>query len=153
MIDHTSWTVHEEGKILWHSERRTWMSKYDDSPPGTLTKDDLREALRVNSALLRSAQADIEYRDRRIARCRELIAEQEAQIVRHNEDADTAPQRIARIRTTLERQQLELGEMSTTQRSEARELSSAAKSERIAQLAARLATGDPTAAAELRRLL
>lgn len=131
------------------------MSKHDDKDPGTLTRDDLTEAIRVNRALERAALSDIEYRDHRVARCRELIAEQEMMIANHLDDANTAPIRLVRIRARVEQQEKALAALERVAPSRTRTqagLSTADREIRVAALSARLAKGDQTALPELLKL-
>lgn len=125
------------------------MSKHDNSKPGDVTPKDLRDALRVNRALEHAAQADIDYRDKRIAREHELINEALLRIAEHEEDAQTAPQRLIRIRATIARQDRELVELEGATRATAKRTATDSREQKIAALTARIVAGDQTAIAEL----
>lgn len=76
-----------------------------DPDVGVLTKADLREALRVNRALEVTALGDMEFREHRIESCRQRIRDQEILIREWNTVAETAPERLARIRAKIAKQE------------------------------------------------
>lgn len=129
------------------------MSKHDDAKPGELTPQDLRDALRVNRALEHAAQADIDYRDRRVAKELGLIEQAQLRIAEHHEDAQTAPERLKRIRAKIAEQEKELAKLEHPVRSTARTAKVDSKHDRIVALTARISAGDMTAVAELQRLV
>lgn len=128
------------------------MSKYDDAPPGTLTRADLVESLRVNRALLVAAQGDVDYRDARIAKEQERIAEHTARIAEHIADAASATERIARIRSTIERQERELAALGEEKRV-AQLSDKKRRQEQVEAILLRIKQGDMAAVTELQKLL
>lgn len=123
-----------------------------DPTIGVVTRDDLKEGIRVNEALLKTARGDVECLENRLANADGRIAEQIRLKEQWREFADTAPERIERITAALAHQRRLLAEFREPERPERAGISQANREERVAALSARLAKGDQTALAELLKL-
>jgi len=121
-----------------------------DPEVGVVTREDLREGIRVNEALLRAAQGDLEYLDARLTTCDERIKAQQDLKDHWRELAELAPSRIEAITAKLAQQRTQLANYKSPATPEARETES--KQARIQALVARIAKGDLTAIPELQKL-
>lgn len=133
------------------------MSKREDErKPGELTSDDLREALRVNKALLSRAAADADVADvsRRSNVIEERIAVLECERAELWSRHANAPVRVAALKKRIEEQEAQLVELSKPQRKSEPGATPAARLRQMAieKLLARLGAGDTTAIPELMRL-
>ena len=121
-----------------------------DPEIGLVTREDLREGIRVNEALLRAAQGDLEYLDARLTTCDERIKAQQDLKDHWRELAELSQSRIEAITAKLAQQRTQLANYKSPATPEARETES--KQARIQALVARIAKGDLTAIPELQKL-
>ena len=121
-----------------------------DPEIGQVTREDLREGIRVNEALLRAAQGDLEYLDARLTTCDERIKAQQDLKEHWRELAELAPRRVEALSTKLAQQRAQLESWRAPATSQARQTES--KNARVKALVDRIAKGDLTAIAELQKL-
>ncbi len=131
------------------------MSTHQDPEIGVVTRDDLKDGIRVNEALAKTAQGDLDYLANRLAACDERIEFQERLKDQWREMAASAPERLERLHTKLAQQRLALERMDAASppRAKSPTAPSALNREaRIRALTDRIAKGDMTAIAELTAL-
>lgn len=126
--------------------------------PGELVAADLREGLRVNTALLSRARADSDLKDvqRRDTALRERIAVIEAERQQLWAQHNVAPQRVAAIEQRMKQQHAELAALEVPQKQKSPAKTDVEQRQRqmkLEALLARLAKGEVGVLDEVRKLM